>query len=82
MLSDMENKVLQTKRLLLRPWELSDAEELFKYAKDPQVGPIAGWQPHTSVENSREVIDKYLSAPENSSPMLPTGSPVSLRTTA
>ena len=68
---------MQTKRLLLRPWKRSDAEELFKYAKDPQVGPIAGWQPHTSVENSREVIDKYLSAPETYAVVLKeTGLPV------
>lgn len=34
--------MLETKRLLMRPWEESDAEELYKYAKDPAVGPIAG----------------------------------------
>ncbi len=69
--------VLKTERLLLRPWEISDAEELFKYAKDPAVGPIAGWQMHTSVQNSREVIEKYLSAPETYAIVLKeTGLPV------
>lgn len=52
--------VLKTERLLLRPWELSDAESLFEYAKDPRVGPIAGWPVHTSVENSREIIRNVL----------------------
>ncbi len=33
---------LETKRLILRPWEETDAEECYKYAKDPRVGPIAG----------------------------------------
>lgn len=33
---------LETKRLILRPWTLEDAEELFRYAKDPEVGPAAG----------------------------------------
>ena len=56
--------ILQTKRLILRPWREEDAEELYKYASDPEVGPPAGWQPHTSVENSREIIRKVLSAPE------------------
>ena len=51
-----------TERLILRPWEITDAEELFKYAKDPKVGPVAGWPPHTSVENSREIIETVLSA--------------------
>ena len=55
---------LETPRLLLRRWEETDAEALYKYAKDPAVGPIAGWPPHTSVENSREIIRTILSAPE------------------
>ena len=55
---------LQTKRLLLRAWKESDAEALYKYAQNPNVGPIAGWTPHTSVENSREIIKAVLSAPE------------------
>ena len=48
--------MLKTERLLLRRWEDSDAESLFEYAKDPDVGPIAGWPPHQSVDESRNVI--------------------------
>ena len=53
-----------TKRLFLRPWREDDAENLFEYAKDPDVGPIAGWPPHTDVEHSREIIRSVLSSPE------------------
>ena len=56
--------IIETERLMLRPWELDDAEELYEYARDPDVGPIAGWPPHTSIENSREIIRDVLSAPE------------------
>ena len=56
--------ILETERLILRPWELSDAESLYEYAKDPRVGPAAGWNVHTSVENSSEIIKAVLSAPE------------------
>lgn len=56
--------ILTTERLILRPWKESDAEELYRYAKDERVGPIAGWQVHTSVENSREIIRDILSVPE------------------
>ena len=56
--------VLETKRLILRPWKEEDAEELYKYASHPDVGPIAGWAVHTSVENSRDIIREVLSAPE------------------
>lgn len=56
--------IFETERLILRPWEVSDAESLYEYAKDPLVGPIAGWPVHTSVENSAEIIKDVLSAPE------------------
>ena len=56
--------IFETERLILRPWELTDAEYLFQYASHPDVGPIAGWSPHTSVENSREIIENILSASE------------------
>ena len=56
--------IIKTERLILRPWEESDAEDLYFYAKDERVGPAAGWLPHTSVENSREIIKTILSVPE------------------
>lgn len=55
---------LETERLLLRPWQESDAKDLYRYASDPKVGPIAGWPVHTSVENSLEIIQNVLSEPE------------------
>ena len=55
---------LETTRLLLRPWREDDAEELYRLACDPKVGPIAGWAVHTSAENSREIIRSVLSKPE------------------
>lgn len=54
----------RTGRLLLRHWRETDAEELYRYAKDPDVGPIAGWQPHKSVEESLSVIRNVLSGAE------------------
>ena len=55
---------LITERLILRPWEESDVESLYEYAKDPQVGPIAGWPPHISVEDSRQIIKSVLAVNE------------------
>ena len=55
---------LETARLILRPWCEEDAEDLYRYASDPEVGPPAGWPPHTSVENSREIIRTVLSEPD------------------
>ena len=59
-----DSPIIETARLILRPWKEDDAESLFRYAHDPEVGPIAGWPPHTSVENSLEIIRTVFSAPE------------------
>ena len=56
--------ILHTERLTLRPWTEEDAEGLFEYAKDPDVGPIAGWPPHKDVEESRNVIQNVLAVDE------------------
>ena len=56
--------VLETERLILRRWEDSDAEDMYKYASDPDVGPIAGWPPHQSVEESLDVIRNVLNGQE------------------
>ena len=56
--------ILKTDRIILRPWKENYAQRLYKYAKDPKVGPIAGWPIHTDVENSRQIIKDVLSVDE------------------
>lgn len=48
---------IETERLILRMWNRSDAAQLYDYAKDPDVGPNAGWKPHANVGESRMIID-------------------------
>ena len=55
---------MKTKRLVLRKWTEADAESLYEYAKDSEVGPIAGWPPHKSVEESLDVIRNVFNGPE------------------
>ena len=50
------SSVMETERIVLRPWRESDSEALFKYASDSDVGPGAGWAPHQSMEESLEII--------------------------
>ena len=52
--------VFETERLVMRPWREDDAENLYKYASDPEVGPAAGWPVHTSVEDSLRVLREVL----------------------
>lgn len=47
---------METERILLRYWCDGDTEALFNYASDPDVGSRAGWPPHKSVKESREII--------------------------
>ena len=69
--------IFETERLILRSWEEADAEECYKYAKSPLVGPICGWPVHASVENTRQVIKDVLMVPETYAIVLKqTGLPV------
>ena len=57
--------ILRTERLVLRPWNEADAESVYEYAKDPDIGPIAGWPTHKSVEESLEFIKTVLMREES-----------------
>ncbi len=52
--------ILETERLILRPWKEEDAEELYEIAKDPLVGPPCGWNPHKDLEESKSVLKNIL----------------------
>lgn len=56
--------MLKSERLILRRWEDSDAESLYEYAKEPEVGPIAGWPAHRSIDESLDVIRNVFSGKE------------------
>ena len=42
----------------------TDAEDLYNLAKNPNIGPKAGWPPHKSVEESLNVIKNIFSQKE------------------
>lgn len=54
-----EVPTLVTERLLLRAWREEDCLDLYEYAKNPLVGPSAGWLPHKSMEESLTTIRRY-----------------------
>ena len=56
--------MLETERLILRHWEDSDTKNLFEYAKDTDVGPIAGWPAHQSIDESRDIIRNVINGKE------------------
>ena len=55
----------KTVRLILRSWTLTDAESVYEQARNPKIGAMCGWPPHTSVEESREIIEHVLRKPHS-----------------
>ena len=56
---DIGSTILKTERLTLRPWRLSDLEDLFAYASVDGVGQMAGWKPHASLEESGVRLERF-----------------------
>jgi len=52
--------ILSTERLILREWTENDSSDLYEYAKSELVGPNAGWKPHKSEEESKEIIRMFI----------------------
>lgn len=57
-------KELHTPRLQLRAFRRTDLLDLYAYASNPHVGPMAGWAPHTSLEMSRDVLRSFIERSE------------------
>jgi ribosomal-protein-alanine N-acetyltransferase len=52
---------LETKRLILRPFELSDAEAMFKnWASDDEVTKYMTWNSHESIETTKMILNIWL----------------------
>ena len=52
---------LETDRLILRQFELTDAEAMFRnWANDPEVTKFLTWPTHTSVDVSKAVISSWM----------------------
>ena len=51
---------LETPRLILRPWTAEDLTDLYEYAKVDGVGQMAGWLPHRSLEDSKEILNLFI----------------------
>ena len=48
---------LETERLILRKLEISDAQDVFEYAKHPEVARYLTWEAHKSVEDAKGFIN-------------------------
>lgn len=48
---------LVTERLILRRMRASDAEDMYEYAKDPEVTRYLTWYPHPDVDYTRDYLE-------------------------
>ena len=52
--------VIETERLLLRPFAPSDLCDFYEYASVEGVGEMAGWKHHESIAKSQEILDIFI----------------------
>lgn len=52
--------VIDTPRLMLRPFGPDDLEAFYEYARHPDVGPNAGWAPHACMEDSEHILRSFI----------------------
>ena len=57
---DISKVTLTTDRLILRPWRTDDIDDLYEYASVDGVGQPAGWLPHKSRDESREILSLFI----------------------
>lgn len=52
--------IIETDRLILRPFQQSDLQDFFEYASVEGVGEMAGWHHHESIEKTQEILDMFI----------------------
>ena len=55
---------LETSRCIMRPFEPSDLQDFFEYAKRPNIGPNAGWPPHNNLDETRKILESFIEGEE------------------
>ena len=56
---------LETVRLLIRPFQEEDADAFFACCQNPNLGNNAGWAPHKTIEESREILQNVFIGQKN-----------------
>ena len=57
---EIGDSVIETKRLILRPFRQSDLRDFNEYASVPGVGEMAGWKHHDTIEKTQEILDRFI----------------------
>ncbi len=57
---NINGRILETPRLLLRAFRQDDINDFYEYASVEGVGEMAGWKHHESPEESQKILDMFI----------------------
>ncbi len=63
-INQVKKNSIETNRLLLRPWDDFDADELFELAQEPDIGFWCGWEPHKHIRDTFFALHNFLEIEE------------------
>jgi ribosomal-protein-alanine N-acetyltransferase len=56
----LNGKIIETERLVLRPFTWDDLDDFFGYASVDGVGEMAGWHHHENKDQSKEILANFI----------------------
>ncbi len=52
--------MIETEKILLRHVSIDDVDDIFEYASDKDTGPMAGWPPHKTIDDTKKIMNTWL----------------------
>ena len=56
----INGKIIETERLILRPFRREDVNDFYEYVSVEGVGEMAGWKHHESIAESQSIINSFI----------------------
>lgn len=56
----INGKIIETERLILRPFCNDDLKDFYEYAKVEGVGEMAGWSHHKNIDESKQILEMFI----------------------
>lgn len=56
----INGKIIETERLILRPFTQADLGDFYEYASVEGVGEMAGWKHHESIDESQKILNSFI----------------------
>ena len=50
----------ETERIMVRPFNMCDSEEVYEYCSDKEIGLLAGWAAHQSLDETKRTLSSWI----------------------